>query len=404
MKRIFLIVAIWLSGQYGGPLLAQSAPSILYDSKGKPAPGVMYPRLIRLEHYSGSKGAILATFEHYIEKGREPSFPIYRSLDEGKTWTLFSRVTDTKNHFGMRYQPQLFELPQVVAGMPAGTILCAGSSIPKDMSSTELLLYKSSDGGKTWEYMSSIVKGGGAGPTIPVSAKATENFNATGKVNDPVWEPFLALDKKGRLVCFYSDEREKQQGYNQLLSHQVSEDGGRTWGKEVYDVAVPDKIKRPGMIVTARLPNGKYIMVYEVVGIEHNPVYCRFSDDGDNWGDPSDLQTRIVDASNGFFMSGTPYIIWVPGGGPNGTLVVTAKGSVQHGRMVGEGFMINSNLGKGSWQFRQSIIKYDAGRHSGGYSRSMLGLDGGKTILLLTPVPVKGNLADLYVTREKIID
>ncbi len=41
------------------------------------------------------------------------------------------------------------------------------------------------------------------------------------------------------------------------------------------------------MAVTAKLPNGKYIMVYEVVGIEHNPVYFRCSDNGDNWGDPA---------------------------------------------------------------------------------------------------------------------
>ncbi len=409
MKRPFLtLVALLCALHYTGLLQAQSGSpdetgaSVLYDSKGQPYPGVMYTRLIRLEHFSGSKGAILATFEQYIDKDREPSFPIYRSLDEGKTWTLYSRVLDTKNHFGMRYQPQLFEVPEPVAGMPAGTILCAGSSIPTDLSSTELLLFKSNDGGKSWQYLSPIVKGGGAGPTIPVSAKATENFDAAGKVNDPVWEPFLALDKKGRLVCFYSDEREKKQGFNQLLAHKISDDGGRTWGKEVYDVAVPDKIKRPGMIVTARLPNGKYMMVYEVVGIEHNPIYCRWSADGDNWGDPSDLKTRIVDSSNGFFLSGTPYLIWVPEGGSNGTLIVTAKGSVQQGRMTGEGFMINTNLGKGSWQFRHSVVKYDALRHCGGYSRSMLGLDGGKTILLLTPVPVDGDRANLYINREKV--
>jgi hypothetical protein len=315
---------------------------------------------------------------------------------------LFSRVKDTKNYFGMRYQPQLFELPRTTADLPAGTILCAGSSIPRDMSSTELLLYKSTDGGRNWEYLSSIVKGGGAGPTIPVSTLVTENFDSAGKVNDPVWEPFLALDKAGRLICFYSDEREKKMGYNQLLCQQASEDGGKTWGPAIYDVGVPDKIKRPGMIVTAKLPNGKYIMVYEVVGIEHNPVYCRYSDDGDHWGDRADLQQRIVDSSNGTFMSGTPYIIWIPEGGPNGTLVVTAKGSVQHGQMVGEGFMINRNLGAGSWEFRHSIIKYDAKRHPGGYSRSMLDLRDGRHILMITPVPVQGNRSNLYISLERI--
>lgn len=404
MKQLFLAGMIFLFAQHGAGPFAQPGRQLLYDSKGQPAPGAMYPRMIRLEHDEKDKGAILATFEHYIDSSQEPSFPIYRSEDDGKTWKLYAEVRDTRNHFGMRYQPQLFELPQAVAGMPAGTILCAGSSIPKDMSSTELLLFKSTDGGRNWAFVSSIVHGGGAGPTIPVSSKVTENFDSAGRTNEPVWEPFLALDKAGRLICFYSDEREKKMGYNQLLCHQASEDGGKTWGPAIYDVAIPDKIKRPGMIVTTRLPNGKYIMVYEVVGIPHNPVYCRQSDDGDHWGDPADLQQRIVDSSNGVFMSGTPYIIWVPEGGPNGTLIVTAKGSVQNGRMTGEGFMINRNLGAGSWEFRHSIINYDANRHPGGYSRSMLNLEDGKHILMITPVPVAGNRSNIYLTREKIVN
>ena len=157
------------------------------------------------------------------------------------------------------------------------------------------------------------------------------------------------------------------------------------------------------MIVTAQLPNGKYIMVYEVVNVEHYPVYCRFSDDGDNWGDPTDLGTKIIDSSNGYFMSGTPYIIWVPEGGANGTLVLSAKGTIKNGEIAGEGLMINKNSGKGSWQYKETIIHYDAKRHSGGYSRSMIGIDRGKKILLLTPVPQKENMSTLYYTFEDVL-
>lgn len=62
----------------------------------------------------------------------------------------------------MRYQPVLYELPKKVGDMPAGTILCSGSSIPRDMASTELLLFKSNDGAKTRQYVSSVIKGGRA--------------------------------------------------------------------------------------------------------------------------------------------------------------------------------------------------------------------------------------------------
>jgi hypothetical protein len=404
---IFFVIVFFSGSSYTNTTLAQndltkSKARVMYDSKGHPEPGAMYPRLIRLAKYEKDKGSILATFEQYV-KG-EPSFPVYRSTDNGKTWALFSKIIDTKNHYGMRYQPQLFEVPQQVSDLPAGTILCAGSSLPNDLSSTELMLYKSSDGGRTWQFVSTIVKGGGAGPTIPASSAATESSDSSGKLNDPVWEPFLALDKQGRLICFYSDERYKKQGYNQLLAHLVSSDGGKTWSQSIFDVAVPDNIKRPGMIVTAQLPNGEHIMVYEVVGIKNNPVYCRFSDDGDNWGDPADLGTRIIDSTNGYFMSGTPYIIWTPRGGANGTLVVSAKGVIKDGIMTGGGLMINTNFGRGSWHYKETVIKYNAKLHPGGYSRSMLSIDKGKKILQLTPVPVKGNLTNIYETIEHVLN
>lgn len=402
--RMHFLIGIALILNITGNLCAQKTVGekrILYHSTGKPAPGAMYPRLIRLEHSKAGTVVLLATFEEYIDQDLEPSFPIYRSLDQGRTWSLYSRVTDTKNHFGMRYQPQLFELPQAVGDLPAGTVLCAGSSIPKDFSSTELLLFVSPDGGKTWRYRSPIVKGGGVGPTIPLNQTSTGNGDAAALQNDPVWEPFLALDKQGRLVCHYSDERSKKMGFDQLLAHKISGDGGKTWGDAVNDVAVADTRTRPGMAVTAKLVDGRYIMVYEVVGIEHNPVYCRYSDDGDNWGDPAELGTRIVDSSNGYFMSGTPYIIRIPGRGPNGTLIVTAKGVIQGGEMKGEGFMVNNAGGSGSWHFEESIIRYDPKKHSGGYSRSTIGIGMGR-ILMLTPVPVEGERSDIYCSVEEI--
>jgi len=158
------------------------------------------------------------------------------------------------------------------------------------------------------------------------------------------------------------------------------------------------------MIVTAHLPNGKYIMVYEVVGIENNPIYYRFSNDGENWGDASDLGEKIADRSNNFFMSGTPYIIWTSAGGENGTLVVTAKATIKNGKMFGGGLMINNNLGDGSWKYMPTIIQYSAKLHAGGYSRSMVSANKGKEVLLLTPVPVKGNRSNIVLTRENAIE
>ena len=283
--------------------------------RNAPTVGAMYPRVIRIKHYTESKGSLLATFEHYMN--REPSFPIYRSIDNGETWDLYSEVEDTKNRWGMKYQPHLFELPQQVGEFPAGTIFCTGNSIPADMSATDLLVYVSRDGGKSWEFLSSIIKGGRA--IYP------------NKSETPVWEPFLALDKSGKLVAYYSDERYDYKKFDQLLAHKVSKDGGKTWDKDVFDVAVADGKTRPGMPVIAELPNGKYIMVFELVGVEGIPIHFKISDDGVNWGDPADLGKRVAN-KDGHFLKSTPYVIWTPYGDYNGTIIASGMGMDINGK------------------------------------------------------------------------
>jgi hypothetical protein len=368
------------------PCAAQQQPEVktLYSPPGNaPAVGSMYPRVIQIKHHKGSEGNFLATFEHYMN--REPSFPIYRSTDHGETWHLLSEVEDTQNKFGLRYQPHLFELPQQAGEFPAGTIFCSGSSIPKDMSSTELVVYVSRDGGKSWEFLSSIIKGGRA--IYP------------NKGETPVWEPFLALDKSGQLVAYYSDERYEDKKLDQILSHKVSKDGGRTWGEEVFDVAVADGKTRPGMAVTARLPNGKYIMVFEIVGVEGVPVHYKFSEDGVHWGDPTDLGRRVMN-KEGHFIKSTPYVIWTPHGGKNGTILVSGMGINMHGVIKGNGYMINTNLGEGDWTYMEAPISYEASKRGGppsGYSQTMITLDDtGREILQIVPVP-NGNKSHMDI-------
>lgn len=358
----------------------------LYGPQGNaPTVGAMYPRIIQIKHHEGSKGNLLVTFEHYMN--REPSFPIYRSTDNGETWHLLSEVEDTKNGWGMMYQPHLFELPQQVGEFPAGTIFCSGNSIPQDKSATDLLVYISRDGGKSWEFLSSIVKGGRA---IYPNEKEI-----------PVWEPFLALDKSWKLVAYYSDERYDFNKFDQLLAHKVSDDGGKTWGKEVFDVAVPDRKTRPGMAITTKLPNGKYIMVFEIVGVEGIPVHYKMSDDGLNWGDPSDLGKRIMN-KEGHFLKSTPYVIWSPYGGENGTILVSGMSVNVNGKNIGKGYMINKNLGEGEWTYIEAPISYDTGEGPpGGYSQTMITLDeSGREILQLVPVP-NGNKSNMDIKIAK---
>jgi len=347
-------------------------------------PGSMYPRCIVLNHNEEKPGALLATFEFYTKA--KPVFPIYESLDDGASWHLLSKIEDNEYGYGCRFQPHLFELPQKVGEFEAGTVLCAGNLIPEDRSKTVLVLYKSADGGKTWELLSEIVAGGEAGmdPTHQTDE------------NRPVWEPFLELTEKGELICFYSDERFKdRKGWNQMLAHKVSPDGGKTWGEAVVDIAYGDGHLRPGMPIIARMGDGRCAMIYEMYNSDGIPCHFRISDTIENWGDP-DFMANPIRCADGSFLHATPYITWIPQGGEQGTLLATGRG-FSH-------ILANSNGGEGYWEKMPCLIDTDLGVFGTAYSQCMVPLHGGKQLLLLCPreispemTQIQCTVADVYV-------
>lgn len=68
-----------------------------------------------------------------------------------------------------------------------------------------------------------------------------------------VWEPFLNLSKDGKLVCYYSDERQKENGVLQAVSFKTSSDG-KNWSSLSNVAAITNKKDRPGMITVSSLP------------------------------------------------------------------------------------------------------------------------------------------------------
>ena len=366
-----------------GILLKKKKSSVVYCPKeDERRPGAMYPRCICLAHNGEKNGTLLATFECYSHG--TPVFPIYESNDDGESWHRLSEIRDEEKGFGCRFQPHLLELPLTCGTVEEGTILCAGNIIPSDFSSSCLHLYQSTDCGKTWSFLSEIVSGGHAvvDPREP-------------DANRPVWEPFLTVTPDGKLICFYSDERRAAgSGYNQLLAHKVSPDGGRTWGEEI-DVAFPGGRLRPGMPVVAALPQGRFIMVYEMVNQDKIPVYFRISDSIEDWGD-RDFMGNPVCAADGSYLTGTPYVSWIPQGGPEGTILVTGRG-FSH-------IMANSRMGEGFFVKLDSLMDIDNTCGFAGYSQCILPLHGGKQVLNLCPRQISGELAlieaavaDVYV-------
>jgi hypothetical protein len=139
--------------------------------------------------------------ENYSPEPPFVYFPIYKSIDKGSTWAPLSNVADQVNGRGLRYQPLLCVLPQAIGNLAEGTILCAGNSIPSDLSKTKIDIYASTDSGQTWKFVSSVASGGDAEPKNGLT---------------PVWEPFLMV-YNNQLVAYYSDQRNPS--YGQYLVH-----------------------------------------------------------------------------------------------------------------------------------------------------------------------------------------
>lgn len=159
---------------------------------------------------------------------------------------------------------------------------------------------------RTWNFVSHIARGGEAIPDNGLT---------------PVWEPFLKL-YNGYMICYYSDQRDWP-AHGQKLDHQISYDL-RHWEPPVDDVAYSNNTFRPGMTTVADLPNGKYIMTYEFYGAPEIAfaVYYRIADNPTKF---NEAEGHVLRASNtGTVPDGSPYIVWTPAGGPNGTIVVSS--------------------------------------------------------------------------------
>ena len=303
-------------------LLALASPARAQQALDLARP-TYYPRVIRLTQ-GANKNRLLASFD----AGRAGA--IYESPDNGKTWQHLTDVVDAT-------PPRmccsgLYEVPQALGATPAGTLFWA-TSVGTDQGGRgpcSIRLHRSLDGGRTWAYFSTPVSG----------------FIG-------LWEPEFLLDAQGRLVVYYSSEERKASGYNQMLAHKVSTDGGLTWGEEVIDVGKADGHLRPGMAIVRRLPGGQYVMSYEICGLGCD-AYLRTSPDGVSWGDPADPGQRI-ESTEGHHFAHAPTVAWAPqAGNPQGQLLAIGQMLLNNTDNAvapanGQVYMVNTRNGQGAW-------------------------------------------------------
>ncbi|MEI6579859.1 MAG: sialidase family protein [Eubacteriales bacterium] len=337
--------------------------------------GVAYGRVIELRHNGAANGMLIAVYEDYSVYQDSAAHPVYSSSDGGRSWEAAAFIKDLA-HSGecvVKWQPEIYELPAAFGGMPEGTLLFAGVSIDINLNkTTKLQLYKSTDLGKTWGYLSTAATAGGLGSGI--------------------YEPELQLTDSGVLICYYSDETEKET-HSQRIVYTTSADGSN-WSGAAEVVALTNQGLRPGMPVVARLADGSWFMTYEMIGL-NGEVYYKKSPDGLHWGPPC-LKGHLIYALERdnlsvkkYTLACTPYCAWTPfGKNGQGTIVVTGLFVRGGTALSGEGsdYFASSDGGE-TWSRVRHPLPYRSGVDHAAYSNSLSFSADGKKMYSINSVP-----------------
>ena len=345
------------------PAAAVQAGQVLYSPNLSTFPNgtAGYPRAIRVDYDGSASQTMLATFAKGGH-GAPGSMPVYRSTDGGGSWSLLSTITSNTAGWDIE-APTLFEVPRNITGLNQGDILAAGTAWSVGNYTTQKVeVFKSTDHGATWTYLSNCTSTSG----LP---------NGWGH---GIWEPMFLVADDNTLACFISDERPAGSATNnQVIGHYTSTNGGASWsGSLTQDVAFPsDNLARPGMQTFAELPNGTFVMSYELcrdgTDADHAcEVYIKFSNDGLSWGTLGTAGT-LVQTTDSRQLLHTPFVSWMPGGGPNGTILLSGQrvvsGPTGSKTVLGESGSVlfaNTNLGVGAWTELEAPVTVNP---TGGY-------------------------------------
>ena len=263
----------------------------------------LYPRAVRLA-VGAAAGTLVASVVAPQASGRMGG-TILAATMTAVTFDVTGHIDDTLAAGGLCCAT-LFELPRPVAGLAAGTLLWAasvGGDTPAQPMS--IRVWSSVDLGKTWTRLGTVVTAG-----VP-------------RTRGGLWEPELSLTADGMLVCHYSDETDP--AHSQKLVEARSSDGV-VWGSFTNTVALATVGERPGMANVRLLPNGRYVMTYEICGVagDNCTAHLRASPDGWSWGDADDpgLRPATVD---GMHFEHAPTLVWSDRPGADGRLYLVGQ-------------------------------------------------------------------------------
>ncbi len=375
------------------PAVAYQSGQVLYSPNlaTYPSGTAGYPRAIRVDHDGSPNQTMLATFAKGGHNG-PTTLPIYRSTNGGLNWGQISTVSSNTPGWDLE-APTLFEVPRTIPGLNQGDILAAGTAWKVgDYTAQKVEVFRSTDKGQTWRYLSNCTATAG----LP---------NTWGH---GIWEPSFLVTDNNSLACFISDERPANSPtQNQVIGHYTSTNGGTSWSStQTLDVAFPnDPSARPGMQTFAALPNGDFMMSYELCRDGANPdhaceVYIKSSADGLNWS--ASNPGTLVKTSDARELLHTPAIAWVPGGGPNGTVLVSGQrvvtGPTGNKTVMAESGTVlftNTNLGAGDWTQAETPVTVSP---TGGYAPGVASCPGYSTPM----IPREDGTTYLYLAGTKL--
>ena len=346
----------------------------------------LYPRAVRLSHnLDGTKnGSIVVSVTAFPNAVPEADF--YASHD-GSSFTQLSSITDPDFLSGLCCGA-LYELPALVGALSPGTLLWAGSVGQNSATAPMVLkIYKSSDQGATWSYLSNC-------------AAASSPRNAAGGL----WEPSFTIAGDGALVCFYSDET--QPNHSQLLNHVRSFDGVH-WQAPAYAIASNIAQDRPGMAVVTKLPSGTFFMTYELCGPAACTGFYKTSADGWDFGDVANVGTKIQTGAGEWFEH-APVNVWAPStSSTNGTILLVGQMMYNNnGVSPGNGVTIftnHSSDGSGPWTAMPAPVKvpdaYD--NYCPNYSSALLPSVDGTSVLELAS-DYSGSICQTYFATGQL--
>lgn len=348
----------------------EAKTDVFYPSDEVWVNGSEYPTIICLSHNEDNNGKLLSTFEVF-DKGNT-KFRIMESDDKGNSWKEISIVTETLNpELQAAWEPCLFELPKDIGNFKEGTIILGEISLDDGCKSkTQLSIFASTDCGKSWKEISIVDEAGGTG--------------------DGIWEPWFVYED-GYVYCFYSDDSDPV--YSQTIVYKRSSDL-INWSDKVPVVVNKNTLDRPGMPVITKMGNGKYYLCYELLSDGNNkPCRYKISDSISEW-DINDEGTEIIANCNRELHT-SPVCLWIPEGGKNGTLIVTAE----YQNKGNNELFISYDYGK-TYSTIATPFRY-TNKNGYGYSPAMIYSENDNCIYYMNTVDYKDALTKIQFVRMK---